>query len=100
MESQMPNTFLTYTVSLDHFNGTADNVTIVLDQLLVGSHPILSLQMAHSTMVPQATIVSTGNVVITQDPIGKPLPLRSNPSLPLGYNSLNTSIFIPTQSPS
>jgi hypothetical protein len=38
--------------------------------------------------------------VITQDPIGKPLPLRSNPSLPLGYNTLNTSIFIPTQNPS
>ena len=96
MESQMPNTFLTYTVSLDHFNGTADNVTIVLDQLLVGSHSILPLQMAHSTMVPQAMTVPTGNVVVTQDPIGTPLPLRSNLSLPLGYLALNTSIANPT----
>jgi hypothetical protein len=51
-------------------------------------------------MVPQAMTVSTGNVVITQAPIGTPLPLRPNPSLPPGYNALNTSIAIPTQNPS
>ena len=39
-------------------------------------------------------------MVITQDPIGTPLSLRSNPSLPPRYNSLNTSISIPTQNPS
>jgi hypothetical protein len=100
MASQMPETFVTYTVPLDHFTGTTSNVTTVSDQLLVGSHSILPLQMAHSTMVPQATTVSTGNVVITQAPIGTPLPLRPNPSLPPGYNALNTSIAIPTQNPS
>jgi hypothetical protein len=100
MASQMPETSVTYTVPLDHFTGTTSNVTTVSDQLLVGSHSILPLQMAHSTMVPQATTVSTGNVVITQAPIGTPLPLRPNPSLPPGYNALNTSIAIPTQNPS
>jgi hypothetical protein len=51
-------------------------------------------------MVQQDTIVSIGNVVISQAPIGTPLFLRLNPSLPPGYNALNTSIFIPTQNPS
>jgi hypothetical protein len=50
-------------------------------------------------MVPQYTIVPTRNVVITQAPIRAPLPLRPNPSLPPGYNALNTSIAIPTQNP-
>jgi hypothetical protein len=100
MASQMPEMYVTYTVPLDHFTGTTSNVTIVSNQLLVGSHSILPLQMAHSTMVPHAMTVSTRNVVITQDPIGTPLPLRSNPSLPPGYNALNTSIAIPTQNPS
>jgi hypothetical protein len=100
MASQMPETSVTYTVPLDHFTGTTSNVVTVSDQLLVGSHSILPLQIAHSTMVPQATTVSTGNVVITQAPIGTPLPLRSNPSLPPGYNALNTSIAIPAQNPS
>jgi hypothetical protein len=39
-------------------------------------------------------------MVITQAPIGTPLPLRSNPSLPPRYNALNTSIANPTQNPS
>jgi len=39
-------------------------------------------------------------VVITQAPIGMPLLLRSNPSLPPRYNALNTSISIPAQNPS
>jgi hypothetical protein len=56
--------------------------------------------MAHSTMVPHATTVSTKNVVITQAPIGTPLPLRPNMSLPPRYNALNTSSAIPTQNPS
>jgi hypothetical protein len=56
--------------------------------------------MAHSTMVPQAMTVSTGNVVIPQDPIRTPLLLRPNPSLPPRYNALNTSISITTQNPS
>jgi hypothetical protein len=56
--------------------------------------------MAHSIMVPQATTISTENVVITQAPIGTPLPPRPNPSLAPGYKDLNTSIVIPTQNPS
>jgi hypothetical protein len=51
-------------------------------------------------MVSQATPVSAGNTVITQDPIETLLLLRSNPSLPPGYNYLNTSIPNPTQNPS
>jgi len=50
-------------------------------------------------MVPRATTISTGNVVVTQAPIRMPLPLRPTPSLLPGYNSLNTSIAIPTQNP-
>jgi hypothetical protein len=100
MESHTPVTSTTYTVPLDHFTGTTSNVITVSDQLLVGSHSILPLHLANSTMVPQATPVSAGNTVITQAPIGTPLPLRSNPSLPPGYNALNTSIANPTQNPS
>jgi hypothetical protein len=100
MASQMLEMSVTYNIPLDHFIDTTSNVVIVLDQLLVGYHSILPLQIAHSTMVPQAMSVSTGNVVITQAYIETPLPLRSNLSLPPGYNALNTSISIPTQNPS
>jgi hypothetical protein len=100
MASQMLETSVTYTIPLDHFTSTTSNVVTVSDQLLVGSHSILPLHISHSTMVPQATTISTGNVVITQDPIGTPLLLRSNPSLPPEYNALNTSIDIPTHNPS
>jgi hypothetical protein len=100
MASQMLDMSVTYTIPLDHFIGTTSSVTTVPDQLLVGSHSILPLQMAHSIMVLQATTVSTRNVVISQAPIGTPLPPRSNPSLPPGYRDLNTSIAIPTQNPS
>jgi hypothetical protein len=99
MESQTPVTSTTYTIPLYHFIGTTSYVITVSDQFLVGSHSILPLQFTNSTMVPQAMPVSIGNAVITQDPIGKSLPLRSNSSLPLGYNSLNASIAIPTQNP-
>jgi hypothetical protein len=93
----MPLTFATYTVPLDHFTGTINNVFIVSDKILIGSHSILPLQITNSTVVPQGTHVSTGNVVITQYFIGTPLPLRSNQSLPYGYNDLNTSITILAQ---
>jgi hypothetical protein len=52
MASQMPETYVTYMVTLDHFTGTTNNITTVSNQLLVGSHSILPLQIAHSTMVP------------------------------------------------
>jgi hypothetical protein len=100
MASQTHVTSTAYTIHLDHFTSTTSNVNTVSHQLLVGSHLILPLQIVVSTMVPQVVLVSTRNVVITQPPIGTPLPLRSNPSLPSGYNSLNASIDIPTQSPS
>jgi hypothetical protein len=96
MASQIPKMSIIYTVPLDQFTGTTSNVTAVSDQLLVDSHSILPLQMAHSTMVPRAITVSTRNVVVTQAPIGTPLLLRPNLSLPPGYNALNTSIVIPT----
>jgi hypothetical protein len=96
MASQMHEMSVTYTVPLDHFIGTTSSATVVSNQLLVGSHSILPLQMAHSIMVPQATTVSTENLVITQAPIGTLLPPRPNLSLPPGYKSLNTFIAIPT----
>jgi hypothetical protein len=100
MGSHMPLNFTAYTVPLDHFTSTANNVVTISDQLLVGSHTILPLELANSTMVPQATHVSFGSAIIIQAPIGTPLSLRSNLTLPLGHNTLNTSIYNPAQNPS
>jgi hypothetical protein len=96
MASQMPKTSVTYTKPLDHFTGTTSSVTVVSDQLLVGSHSILPLHIAHSIMVPRDTTIYAGNVVVTQAPFETPLPSRPNPSLPPGYRDLNTSIAIST----
>jgi hypothetical protein len=38
MASQVPETFVSYTVPLDHFTGMTSNVIIIADQLLIGSH--------------------------------------------------------------
>jgi hypothetical protein len=100
MPSQVLEMSVTYMLPLDHFTGTTSNVIIVLDQLLIGSHLIHTLHMAHATMVPQDTMIRTRNVVISQDPICTPLPPRSNPSLPPGYTALNTSVATSTQAPS
>jgi hypothetical protein len=100
MASQVPETYVTYTVPLYHFIGTNSNITTILDQLLIGSHLIPTLQMAHSTMVPQATTIPIGNVVISQALFGTPLPPTSNPSLPPGYRALNTFVSISSQVPS
>jgi hypothetical protein len=64
--SQVPETSVTYMVPLDHFTGSTNNVTIVSDQILIGSHSIPTLQIAHSTMFPQANVIPTRNVVISQ----------------------------------
>jgi hypothetical protein len=98
MASQVPETSITYIIPLDHFTSTTSRITTVSDQILIGSQSIPTLQMAHSTMVPQATMIPTGNVVISQDPIGTPLPSRTNPSLPPGYRSLNDFVAIPSGS--
>jgi hypothetical protein len=45
-------------------------------------------------------IIPTGNTVASQPPIGTPLLSSQIPSLPLGYNALNTSIPNPTPVPS
>jgi hypothetical protein len=58
MSSHTPITSTSYTVPLDHFTGTTSNVVTVSDQLLVGSHTILPLQLTSSTTVPQVTHVS------------------------------------------
>jgi hypothetical protein len=55
--------------------------------------------MAHSTMVPHTMIIPARNMVASQAPIGKPLSSKPISSLPLGYNTLNASIPIPTQVP-
>jgi hypothetical protein len=56
MASHTPVTSTAYTVPLDHFTGTTSNVVIVSDQLLVGSHTILPLQLTSSNLVPQVTL--------------------------------------------
>jgi hypothetical protein len=96
MGSHTPMTSTAYTIPLDHFTSMANNVVTILDQLLVGSHTILPLQLANSTMVPQAMHVSNGRIIISQDPIGTPLPIRPNSSLPPGYHTLNMSIANPS----
>jgi hypothetical protein len=96
MEAQVHGTSVTYIVPLDNFASTTSSVTTVSDQLLIGSHSIPTLQMTHSTMVPQATTILTENVVISQALIGTPLPSRPIPSLPPRYRALNTSVPIST----
>jgi hypothetical protein len=95
LTSHTPMNSTAYTVPLDHFTGMTSNVVIVSDQLLVGSHTIIPLQLSSSTMVPQAMHVSLRSEAITQDPIGTLLSLRSNLSLPPRYNALNTYISNP-----
>jgi hypothetical protein len=56
MESHTPVTSTAYIVPLNHFTGTTIIFFIVLDQLLVGSHTILPLQLASSTMVPPGVV--------------------------------------------
>jgi hypothetical protein len=100
MSSHIHVTSIAYTVPLDHFIGTTSNVVTVSGPLLVGTHTILHLQLTISTTVPQVAPFSAGISITTQAPIGTPLPLRSNSSLPPGYNSLSSSIAKPTQVPS
>jgi hypothetical protein len=100
MESHTHVNSTSYTIPLDPFTGMTNNVATILDQLLVGSTKILPLYLGSSTLVSQDTPICDGSAVITQDHIGTPLPLRSNPSLPPGYNALNTSIYNPSENPS
>lgn len=93
--SQLPEMSATYTVPLDHFSSTPNNSTVMSDTQLVGPRSTISLQMAHSTMVPHVSTIPTGNVTPSQAPIGTPL--RPNPSIPLGYRALNPSITNTTQ---
>jgi hypothetical protein len=51
-------------------------------------------------MIPNTMIIPTENIVAIQTPIGTPLLPSKIPSLPLGYNVLNSSIPIPTSIPS
>jgi hypothetical protein len=51
-------------------------------------------------MVPHIMTIPTGNVVVSQDPIGKPLSSRPTASLPPRYCTLNPSTAIPTDVPS
>jgi hypothetical protein len=50
-------------------------------------------------MIPNTTIIPTGNMVASQTLIGTPLLPSQIPSLPLGYHALNASILVPTQVP-
>jgi hypothetical protein len=98
--SQIPKTSVTYTVPLDHFTGTTISSTtpsVGPNMQSVGPSSTISLQMAHSTMVPHIATIPTGNVVVSQAPIGTPLSSRPSSSLPLGYRALNSSIVNTTQ---
>jgi hypothetical protein len=64
MASQIPMISTTDIVPLDHFTVTTSNFVTVSDQLLVGSHSILPLQLANSTMVPQAMPIYVRNAFI------------------------------------
>jgi hypothetical protein len=92
--SQFPKMPATYTTPLDHFFATPSSSIIMSDTQLVGPRSTISLQMAHSTMVPHVATIPTGNVTPSQAPIGTLL--RPNPSVPLGYRALNPSIINPT----
>jgi hypothetical protein len=93
MASHTPMTSTAYTVPLDHFTGMTNNVVIVSDQfwlVLTQFFLFISLTLPWSHKLPMFLPESA---VITQPPIGTPLPLRSNTSLPPGYNTLNTSVI-------
>jgi hypothetical protein len=95
--SELPETSATYTIPLDHFASTTCYLFVGSDTQSIGPSSTIPLQMAHSTMVPHAMTIPTGNTVVTQDPIGTLLSSRPILSLPHGYNALNTYIPIPTQ---
>jgi len=94
--SQLPETFVTYMIPLDHFAGTNSSITVGPDTQSGCSISTFSLHMAHSTMVPHIMIITTRNLVVNQAPIGTPLSYRPIPSLPPRYHTLNPSTAIPT----
>jgi len=96
MSSHIPITSIAYTVPMDHFTTKTSNVVMVSDLLLVGTHTIIPFQLTSSTIVPQVTPISIKSSLRTQDPIGKPFLLRSNPSLTPRYNTLNSYIANPS----
>jgi hypothetical protein len=92
--SKPPETYITFTIPLDHFNNT---ICYFFTGSKVGPSSTIPLQQVHSTMVPNTTIIPTRNTMASQPPIGTLLLSIQIQSLPLGYNSLNASIPIPTQ---
>jgi len=95
MESQVYDIYVSYTIPLNHFTSMTNNVITVADQFLIGSHSKPSIQMAHSTMVLHVATIPTKNV--TPSHASTRMPLRPNPSIPLGYKALNASITNTTQ---
>jgi hypothetical protein len=79
---ELPKTSATYTIPLDHFNSTTCYLFVGSDTQSIGPISTIPLQMAHSTMVPHATTITTGNTVVTQAPICTPLSSR-----PIPYSS-------------
>jgi hypothetical protein len=94
--SDPPETSTSFMIPLDHFNNTTCYFFVGSE---VGPSSTIPLQHAHSTMVPNTTIIPTGNMMASQPPIGTPRSSRQIPSHPLGYNALNASIPIPSQVP-
>jgi hypothetical protein len=98
--SELPKTSATYTIPLDHFNSTTCYLFVGSDTQSVSPSSTIPTQMSLSTMVPHATTIPIGNIVITQAPISTPLSSRPVPSHPHWYHALNTFIPISTQVPS
>jgi hypothetical protein len=67
--SEPPETSTTLRIPLDHFNSTTCYFFIGSE---AGPSSTIPLQRAHSTMVPNTTIIPTGKIVASQPPIGTP----------------------------
>jgi hypothetical protein len=97
---ELPETSVVLTVSLGHFSSTTAYLFAGSEAQSVSPSSTVPFQMAHSTILPRATTIPSGNIVVNHAPIGTPRSARPTPSLPLGYHALNSSAAIHTQIPS
>jgi hypothetical protein len=62
-----------FTIPLDHFNNTMCYYFPGSEAFSTSPSSTIPLQQAHSTMVPNTTIIPIGNMVASQTPIVTPL---------------------------
>jgi hypothetical protein len=96
---KLPETSSILTVSLGHFSSTTAYLFAGSEAQLVSPLSTIPFQMTHSTIIPRATTIPSGNIVVNNAPIGTPHSARPTPSLPRGYHALNSSAAIHTQIP-